>query len=118
MTREITDLAPEERRLVDDLLAAEDAEPGVSRVLEMVPLALGVTIFVAAAMITVRHLNDHTARWVMLPGAGAAVVLVATHLYLYYYRRRRKLYASIIRKLMWAGWRRGDPHHRTGGADT
>ncbi|MFH1567269.1 MAG: hypothetical protein ABIL09_04655, partial [Gemmatimonadota bacterium] len=71
----MSELTPEERRLIDDLLADPEGDPPLERLLCAVPLVLGLVLFVGAAFITLRHLDDHTARWVMLPGAAGATLL-------------------------------------------
>lgn len=104
-----TELTEEERGFIEELMALEANDSALPRLLEIVPLALGVLIIVAAALITVLNLNDHTALWVLLPGVGAGLVLVALHLFLFYHRRTRQFHASVVRKLMWAAWRREGP---------
>lgn len=114
----MTDLTPEERQLVEELLASQDDEQSLQRRLDMVPLILGAIVFVACALFTLRNLNDYTAQWVMLPGTGVSLALFALYIAGLYRRRSRQRYAAIIRKLMWASWRRDGPRGRVVRTDT
>lgn len=106
------ELTTEERRLVEELLAIEDRGDRTESLLSQVPLVLGAIVFVAAALITVRNLTDHTALWVLLPGTAAAMVLFGLYTVLTVRRRVRRRYASIIHKLMQAAWRGDGPPGR------
>ena len=106
------ELTTEERRLVEELLALEDGGDRTESVLSQVPLVLGVIVFVAAAIITLRNLSDRTALWVMLPGTVVAIFLFGLYLVITVHRRVRRRYASIIHKLMQAAWRGDGPTGR------
>ena len=106
------ELTTEERRLVEELMALEDGGDRTESVLSQVPLVLGVIVFVAAAIITLRNLSDRTALWVMLPGTVVAIFLFGLYLVITVHRRVRRRYASIIHKLMQAAWRGDGPTGR------
>ena len=92
-------LSREEERFVNDLLRWDRTERSSQRVLCHLFLALGLVVFIAAAVLFLQHMNDHTAAWVMVPGGLIAALFFGLYAVGEHWIRRRRLFASILRKL-------------------
>ena len=94
-----TELSREEEKFVRDLLTWDRTERSAQWVLCHLFLVLGGVVFVAAAFITLQHLNDRTALWVLFPGGLMAMLFFAFYAVGEHWVRRRHFIASILKKL-------------------
>ncbi len=66
----------------------------------MALLVLGGLIFVVTAILTVRNLDDHSARWIALPGIITSLSLIVLSIAGIQWLKQRHLVASILKKLL------------------
>jgi hypothetical protein len=66
----------------------------------MALLVLGGLVFVVTALLTVRKLDDHTARWITLPGIITSISLIVLSIAGIQWLKQRHLIASILKKLL------------------
>ncbi|MFH1007695.1 MAG: hypothetical protein V1800_09370 [Candidatus Latescibacterota bacterium] len=92
-------LSKEEARFAHDLMAWDRRERSAQWVFCHLLLILGAVVFVAAALFTLRNLDDRTVFWVLLPGSVIAMGFFTGYVVGVRWVRRRHLTATLLDKL-------------------
>ena len=66
----------------------------------MVLLVAGGLIFVVTTVLSVRNLDEHTLRWITLPGIVTSITLIVSSIAGIQWLKQRHLVASILKKLL------------------
>ncbi len=66
----------------------------------MTLLVFGGLIFVVTTVVSVRSLNEHTLRWITLPGIAVSIALIVLSIAGIQWLKQRHLIASILKKLL------------------
>ncbi len=66
----------------------------------MLFLVLGGLIFVVTTVVSVRRLDEHTLRWITLPGIATSIALMVLSIAGIQWLKQRHLIAAILKKFL------------------
>ena len=96
-------LSTEEDRFVNELLTWDRTRRSMQQAFTYVFLALGLIVFTAVAVLTLRNMTDRTVLWVLLPGTLMAMLFFGMYVVGDRRIKERALVSSVLRKLAGEG---------------